>query len=66
MWILPQADHNTLIRITNKMNKKRTHEEWLWSHPADKNNSTPVPILIQQDLHTLTEARRKNKQKETK
>ncbi len=31
--------------------------EWLWSHPRYKNNSTPAPVLIQQDRRTLNDIR---------
>lgn len=40
------------------MNDDRLTEEWLFSHPMFKGHSTPVPILIQQDLESLTKARK--------
>lgn len=33
--------------------------EWLWSHPAFKGYSSPVPILIQQNRQYLAEMRTK-------
>tara|TARA_B100000085_G_C18406331_1_gene456761 strand:- start:191 stop:337 length:147 start_codon:yes stop_codon:yes gene_type:complete len=41
-----------------RMNDTRPEEEWLFSHPMYGGHSTPVPILIQQDLEILTKARR--------
>ena len=41
-----------------RMNDTRPEEEWLFSHPMYGGHSTPVPILIQQDLEVLTKARR--------
>ena len=64
MWIHKDASAKRLINIASRLNERRTHEEWLYSHPIYKNNSTPVPILIQQDLHTLRQARARNKQKD--
>ena len=43
------------------MNDIRHEEEWLFSHPMYKGHSTPVPILIQQDLEILTKARKEEK-----
>ena len=64
MWIHPYASAKRLINIAARLNQTRTHEEWLYSHPVYRHNSTPVPTLIQQDLHTLTQARARNKQKD--
>jgi len=41
-----------------RMNDTRLEEEWLFSHPIFKGHSTPVPILIQQDLEILSKARK--------
>ena len=41
-----------------RMNDIRPEEEWLFSHPMYGGHSTPIPILIQQDLEILTKARR--------
>jgi hypothetical protein len=46
-----------LKKITKKLNQTRTEEEWLWSHPRYQNNSTPVPVLIQQDRSRLQSIR---------
>lgn len=64
MWIHKDASAKRLINIAARLNQQRTHEEWLYSHPVYQHNSTPVPTLIQQDLHTLTQARARNKQKD--
>ena len=53
------SSHNPrqLKRMTDRFNRERTHEEWLWSHPKFGNNSTPVAVFIQQDRHSLERAR---------
>ena len=48
------------------MNEGRPNEEWLYSHPQYGGHSTPVGVLIQQDLETLTKARKGNKHNESK
>jgi len=35
--------------------------EWFWSHPADGNNSTPVPVLIMQNREHLASKRKEYK-----
>lgn len=65
MWIHKDASPKRLINIGARLNQTRRHEEWLYSHPNYKGYSTPVPILIQQDLETLTQARARNNQKQS-
>ena len=43
---------------TDRLNKERPNEEWLWSHPSYHNNSTPVPVFIQQDRSRLAALRK--------
>lgn len=61
IWTYTQPQHVPLVTdlqaIVAVQNRSRTWEEWLYSHPVDGNRSTPVPVLIQQCIHTLTEAR---------
>jgi len=57
MWIHKHASGRLLCKIHHRLNDSRTHEEWLYSHPCYGGNSTPVPVLIQQDLGILTKAR---------
>ncbi len=59
MWIHNNASGRTLCNIHHRMNDARTHEEWLYSHPQCGEYGTPVPVLIQQDLKVLSQARRK-------
>ncbi len=42
-----------LKKISNRLNEIRPNEEWLWSHPKYNYNSTPIPVLIQQDKARL-------------
>ena len=60
MWIHNKASDRTLDNIQQRLNDCRTHEEWLYSHPCNGGHSTPVPILIQQNLVILTKARKQN------
>ena len=62
MWIHRNASGRTLRNIHNRLNDVRTHEEWLYSHPQYGGHSTPVPVLIQQDLAILNNARQRNKE----
>lgn len=66
MWIHENASGRTLCNIHNRLNDERQHEEWLYSHPQYKGYSTPVPVLIQQDLAILTNARQRNKELQQK
>ena len=52
------ASGRILKKIMERMNDTRLEEEWLFSHPIFKGHSTPVPILIQQDLEILSKARK--------
>lgn len=58
MYIHKHASGRQLKKIMERMNEIRHEEEWLFSHPMYKGHSTPVPILIQQDLEILTKARK--------
>lgn len=61
MWIHPNASPKTLCKIHYRLNIARQNEEWLYSHPYYKKHSTPLPVLIQQDLETLNNARQRTK-----
>jgi len=54
------ASGRQLCNLHRTMNIQRPHEEWLYSHPQYKGHSTPVPVLIQQNLEILTKAREQN------
>ena len=58
MYIHKHASGRQLKKIMERMNDIRHEEEWLFSHPIYKGYSTPVPILIQQDLEILNKARK--------
>lgn len=47
-----------LKKIEQRMNRNREFEEWLHSHPSFGINSTPVPVVIQQDRVGLENARK--------
>ena len=46
-----------LKKIEKRLNNERQSEEWLHSHPSFGINSTPIPVLIQQDEQGLQKAR---------
>ena len=58
IYIHKHASGRLLKKIMERMNDTRPEEEWLFSHPMFRGHSTPVPILIQQDLEILTKARK--------
>lgn len=47
-----------LKKIEQRLNNEREFEEWLHSHPSFGVNSTPCPVLIQQDRIGLENARK--------
>lgn len=57
IYIAPKHKPRQLKKIADRLNTQRQHEEWLWSHPQYANNSTPVPVLIQQDRERLEAVR---------
>jgi len=63
MWIHKHSSGRLLCKIHNRLNQCRLHEEWLYSHPCYGGHSTPIPVLIQQDLAILTKARTNNSDK---
>ena len=63
MWIHPNASARRLSDIHHRLNKSRLHEEWLYSHNLLGDYSTPVPVLIQQNLMILKRARNATKEK---
>ena len=61
MYIHKRASGRRLKKMMWRINEDRPNEEWLYSHPQYGGHSTPVGVLIQQDLETLTKARKGNK-----
>ena len=61
MYIHKNASGRILKKIMERMNELRPEEEWLFSHPMYKGHSTPVPILIQQDLEILNKLEKEEK-----
>ena len=57
VYVYSDATAHQLESIMEEKNVERPDEEWLFSHPDFGNNSTPVPVLIQQDHHMLTKIR---------
>jgi len=65
--IVYRFDNHTpkqLEQLVDKMTERRPNSEFLWSHPdADSGdgNSTPVPVIIQQNKEALNDLRHKLK-----
>ena len=59
--VQPDATLEQLQVLVGQHNTERPSETWLYSHPQDGNNSTPLPVLIQQDTHHLEQARSRNR-----
>lgn len=60
LYITHRHNSRQLKKITDRLNSISTTDEWLWSHPKYKFNSTPVPTLIQQDRQRLNSIRKQN------
>jgi len=56
--IVYNSNPRLLKKIEQRMNRNKEFEEWLHSHPSFGINSTPVPVLIQQDRIGLENARK--------
>jgi len=57
VFVYKNKSAKQLEQLADNMNKKYTHSEFLWSHPAEGGDSTHVPCLIQQDRDKLTTLR---------
>ena len=59
IYVRPSSSPRLLKKLADRMNKQRGDtEEWLYSHPVYGGESTPVPILIQQNRAILEKARK--------
>jgi len=54
-----EASVDWLKAKCDELNAAQEHSEWLWSHPTEGGDSTPSPVLIQQNRARLTELRNK-------
>ena len=57
LYLAPRHNPRQLKKMSDRFNRERPQEEWLWSHPSFENYSTPVPCFIQQDRQTLENIR---------
>ena len=57
LYLAPRHNPRQLKKMSDRFNRQRPDEEWLWSHPKFEHFSTPVPCFIQQDRLTLEKAR---------
>ncbi len=58
IWIHKHASSRLLEKMHHRIAEFRSQEEWLYSHPINGKKSSPVPVFLQQDRHTLEKARR--------
>ena len=64
VYIAARHNPRQLKKMSDRFNRERPNEEWLWSHPDYGFNSTPVAVFIQQDRQILDDLRRNlNKKK---
>lgn len=61
LYLAPKHNTRQLRKMTERFNRERSNEEWLYSHPRFGDNSTPVPCFIQQDRQTLEKIRLNNR-----
>ena len=59
VYKFPKASVEWLKAKCDELNAAQEHSEWLWSHPTEGGDSTPSPVLIQQNRARLTELRNK-------
>ncbi len=59
VYIIKNITPRRLKKLCKQLDTEDQIDEWLWSHPRYKNNSTPVPVLIQQNRSRLMEIRKK-------
>jgi len=55
----PGKSSDWLNSKCDQLNQTDQKSEWLWSHPTEGGDSTPIPVLIQQDKVQLAELREK-------
>lgn len=55
----PEKTVDWLNKTCDQLNQTYQTSEWLWSHPEEGGDSTPVPVLIQQDRELLAQLREK-------
>ena len=59
VYTWPDKSAEWLETLSNGLNELYPESEWLWSHPTEGGESTPIPCLIQQDAHLLNTIREK-------
>ena len=62
IYIRPNCSPRLLKKLADRFNLRYEAEEWLYSHPVYGGQSTPVPVLIQQNRAILEEARNRKKE----
>jgi hypothetical protein len=59
VYVCEDRDSAWLDAKCDELNAQQETYQWLWSHPAEGGDSTPVPVLIQQERALLEGLRQK-------
>ena len=59
VYVLKNWKPRRLKKLADRLDRSDPDSEWLWSHPRYRHNSTPVPVLIQQNRQELNRIRSK-------
>ena len=57
VYKFPKASVEWLRNKCDELNASQEYSEWLWSHPSEGGDSTPSPVLIQQQRAKLNTIR---------
>ena len=57
VYKFPKASVDWLRNKCDELNASQEYSEWLWSHPSEGGDSTPSPVLIQQNRAKLNTIR---------
>jgi hypothetical protein len=58
VYKFPKASVDWLRNKCDELNASQEYSEWLWSHPSEGGDSTPSPVLIQQQRAKLNTIRK--------
>lgn len=59
VYVHVNASPRLLNKWADKLNVQYPQYEFLWSHPRYKGDSTPVPVIIQQERNHLNSIRKR-------
>ena len=62
----PAPPRDTILDVLEDLHDERPRAKWFWSHPKDKDHSTPKPSIIMQNKVNLKKARKEFFSKQNK